>query len=210
MTTILYIAVSPRGPGSWSRRLGTDLLARLERRHPGARVVRRDLAADPPPPIDAAFADAILRRPEDWDAADRDALGYSEQVIGELEVADVVAIATPMNNYTVPATLKTWIDHVVRIRRTFAGTPEGKVGLLRDRPTYVVTVAGGYHAGDAAGLQPDFLTPYLRAILATIGIHDVRFLAAQGVTRGPDAVAHARAAARTTIDEWLPDPPGAP
>ena len=209
MTSILYIAVSPRGPGSWSRRLGAELLARLERRHPGARVVRRDLAADPPPPIDAAFAEAILRRPEEWCAADRDALGYSEQVIGELEIADVVAIATPMNNYTVPATLKTWIDHVVRIRRTFAGTPQGKVGLLRDRPTYVVSAAGGYHAGDAAVLQPDFLTPYLRAILATIGIHDVRFLAAQGVTRGPDAAARATAAVRATMDGWLPDPPGA-
>ena len=176
--SILYIAVSPRGAES-VRRFGEELLARLERRHPAARVVRRDLAANPPPAIDAAFAGAILRRPDEWTAADRDALGYSEQVIGELEAADVVVIATPMNNYTVPATLKTWIDHVVRIRRTFVGTPQGKVGLLRDRPTYIVTVAGGYHAGDEA-LQPDFLTPYLRAILATIGIHDVRFLTLQG------------------------------
>ena len=165
-------------------------------------MVRRDLAANPPPAIDAAFANAILRRPEEWNAADRDALGYSEQVIGELEAADVVVIATPMNNYTVPATLKTWIDHVVRIRRTFVGTPQGKVGLLRDRPTYIVTVAGGYHAGEEA-LQPDFLTPYLRAILATIGIHDVRFLTLQGVTRGPDAVALACESARATMDAWF-------
>jgi len=200
--SILYIAVSPRGAESWSHRLGEELLARLERRHPAAKVVRRDLAANPPPAIDAAFANAILRRPEEWTAADREALGYSEQVIGELEAADVVVIATPMNNYTVPATLKTWIDHVVRIRRTFVGTPQGKVGLLRDRPTYVVTVAGGYHAGEEA-LQPDFLTPYLRAILATIGIHDVRFLTLQGVTRGPDAAALACEIARATIDAWL-------
>src|SRR4249920_2591492 len=129
MMSTLYIEVSPRGAESWSRRLGEELLGRLERRHPATKVVRRDLAADPPPAIGAAFANAILRRPEEWNAADRDALGYSEQVIG-----------TPMNNYTVPATLKTWIDHVVRIRRTFVGTPQGKVGLLRDRPTYIVTV----------------------------------------------------------------------
>jgi FMN-dependent NADH-azoreductase len=206
MMSILYIAVSPRGAESWSHRFGEELLARLERRHPAAKVVRRDLAARPPPQIDAAFANAILRRPEEWTAADRDALGYSEQVIGELEAADVVVIATPMNNYTVPATLKTWIDHVVRIRRTFAGTPQGKVGLLRDRPTYIVTVAGGYHAGEEA-LQPDFLTPYLRAILATIGIHDVRFLMLQGMTRGEDTIARACAAARALMDQWLPEGP---
>lgn len=203
MTTILWIEVSPRGARSWSRRFGAELVARLERRHPGARIVRRDLAADPPPPIGTAFAEAILRRPEEWDAADRDALGYSEQVIGELEEADVVVIATPMSNYTVPATLKTWIDHVVRIRRTFMGTPQGKVGLLRDRPTYVVTSSGGYHASDAAVLQPDFLAPYLRAILATIGIHDVRFLMAQGVTRGPDAEARASESARAALEAWF-------
>jgi FMN-dependent NADH-azoreductase len=202
MMSILYIEVSPRGAESWSRRFGEELLVRLERRYPTAKVVRRDLAANPPPAIDAAFATAILRRPEEWNAADRDVLGYSEQVIGELEAADVVVIATPMNNYTVPATLKTWIDHVVRIRRTFVGTPQGKVGLLRDRPTYIVTVAGGYHVGDDA-LQPDFLTPYLRAILATIGIHDVRFLTLQGLTRGPDAASLACESARVTMDAWL-------
>jgi FMN-dependent NADH-azoreductase len=202
MTAILYLEVSPRGAEAWSRRIGTDLLARLQRRHPGARVIHRDLAANPPPLIDAAFATAILRRPEEHDATDRDALGYSEQVIGELEAADLLAIATPMNNYTVPATLKTWIDHVVRIRRTFVGTPQGKVGLLRDRPTYIVTVAGGYHMGEGV-LQPDFLTPYLRAILATIGIHNVRFLTLQGVTRGAEAAARATDHARATLDDWF-------
>lgn len=203
MTTILYIPVGPRGERSWSRRYGETVRARLEQQYPGAVVVRRDLAAEPPPLIEGVFADAILRAPETWDAAERDTLGYSEQVIGELEAADVLLIATPMNNYTVPATLKTWIDHVVRIRRTFVGSPKGKVGLLRDRPTYIVTAAGGYHSGDAPVLQPDFLTPYLRAILGTIGIHDLRFLALQGVTRGPEAEAHATEHARITLDEWF-------
>jgi len=202
MTTILHIEVSPRGEQSWSRRFGAELLARLLRQHPGATVVRRDLAAHPPPLIDAAFANAAVRPPETWDAAHRDALGYSEQVIGELEAADIVLIATPMNNYTVPATLKAWIDHIVRIRRTFVSTPQGKVGLLRDRPTYIVTGAGGHHAGDDA-LQPDFLTPYLAAILATIGIRDVHFLALQGLTRGPDSVECACENARARMDEWF-------
>src|SRR5215469_1971934 len=139
MTTILYIEVGPRGPQSWSRRFGAELLARLERHYPEARVIRRDLAANPAPIIDAVFAQAILRPAEEWNAAERHALDYSDEVIGELEAADVVVLATPMNNYTVPATLKMWIDHIVRIRRTFVGSPQGKLGLLRDRPTYVVT-----------------------------------------------------------------------
>jgi len=56
MTVILSLEVSPRGADAWSRRIGADLLARLQRRHPGATVIHRDLAAEPPPPLDAAFA----------------------------------------------------------------------------------------------------------------------------------------------------------
>lgn len=205
MTTILYIVVGPRSERSWSRRYGARVLERLERRYPGATVVRRDLAAQPPPIIEAQFADAILRTPDTWDAADRDALGYSEQAIEELEAADVVLISTPMNNYTVPATLKAWIDHIVRIRRTFIGSPQGKVGLLQDRPTYVVTAAGGHHSGDGGAVQPDFLTPYLIAIMATIGIRDMRFLSLQGVTRGAEAEARAIEHARATLATWFDD-----
>ena len=164
--SILYIEVSPRGAESWSRRFVEELLERLERRYPAAKVVRRDLAANPPPAIDAAFANAILRRPEEWNRGGprcAGLLGTGDRRTGSCGRGGDRDADEQLH---VPATLKTWIDHVVRIRRTFVGTPQGKVGLLRDRPTYIVTVAGGYHAGEEA-LQPDFLTPYLRAILAT-------------------------------------------
>jgi len=58
-----------------------------------------------------------------------------------------VVIATPVHNYTVPSALKTWIDHIVRVRRTFNITPNGKVGLLRDRPVFVAVSSGGRYSG---------------------------------------------------------------
>jgi len=63
-------------------------------------------------------------------------MSRSEELIQELESADFVVIATPMHNFTVPVALKACIDHVVRVRRTFNVTAEGKVGALRDgRPS---------------------------------------------------------------------------
>jgi FMN-dependent NADH-azoreductase len=135
-----------------------------------ARLVRRDLAADPPPLPDAAYAAAIRARAPHHDPA----FAASETYIAELEATDALVLSLPMHNYTVPATLKSWLDHVVRIGRSFDPTPRGKVGRLRDRPTYVVIATGGSFTGDAA--QPDFATPYLTAILATIGLKDVRHL----------------------------------
>src|SRR6476469_9541206 len=64
-------------------------------------------------------------------------ISQSEDLIQELESSDFVVIGTPMHNFTVPSTLKAWIDHIVRVRRTFNTTKDGYVGLLRDRPVFV-------------------------------------------------------------------------
>ena len=40
--------------------------------------------------------------------------------------------------------------------------------------------------------QPDFLTPYLEAILGSIGLHDLTFFSVEGSALGPDALVEAR------------------
>jgi FMN-dependent NADH-azoreductase len=197
MTTILQILASPRD-GSISRRVARDVAGRIAERCSAAEVVTRDLAAEPPPHPDRDFYDAILSPTPDDDPR----FALSERLIAELEAADIVVIGTPMNNFTVPSTLKAWIDHIVRIRRTFRSTPEGKRGLLRDRPLIVVSAHGGY-CGDEPPGQPDFLTPYLRAIFTTIGIRNLEFIRLEGLSRGPDAVALARDRAEMAIEAAL-------
>jgi FMN-dependent NADH-azoreductase len=196
MTTILQILVSPR-PQPFSRQMAREIVARVAALCSSARVVERDLAADPPPHPDRDLYEAILSPTPDGDPR----FALSERLIGELEAADIVVIGTPMNNFTVPSTLKSWVDHIVRIRRTFRSTPEGKIGMLRDRPVIVVSAHGGYVRGN---YQPDFLTPYLRAIFVTIGIHSVEFIQLEGLARGPEAVARALDAARSWIEVELP------
>jgi FMN-dependent NADH-azoreductase len=199
MTTILQILVSPR-PASISRRVACKIVAHVAAQRPGASLIERDLAAEPPPHPDLELYEAILSPTPDDDPR----FALSEQMIAELEAADFVVIGTPMNNFTVPSPLKAWIDHVVRIRRTFRSTPAGKIGLLRDRPLIIVSAHGGY-CGDAPPGQPDFLTPYLRAVFETIGIRSVEFLRLEGLTRGPEAMARALDQAKTWVECRLPD-----
>lgn len=197
MTTILQILVSPR-PSSFSRRIARDVTARLVALHPRAEVIERDLAANPPPHPDVDLYEAILTPTVD---GSNSRFALSEQLIGELEAADFVVIGTPMNNFAVPSTLKSWIDHIVRIRRSFRSTPEGKIGLLHDVPVFVVTAHGGPMSG---GYQPDFMTSYLRVIFETIGMPRVEFLCLDGLSRGPEAIARALDHARAWIGEKLP------
>lgn len=185
---ILHISASPRKEASNAWWLSQQIVDHMARRVVSAAVTVRDLYADPIAHVDSEYADALGSPVYTGDEnAVGGALEMSEQLIRELEAADAVVIGTPMHNYTVPSTLKAWIDHVVRVRRTFAITPDGKAGLLRDRPVYVGVVSGGRFSG-AGARQADFLTPYLKVALATIGLHDVRFYSMEGLAAGADMV----------------------
>jgi len=197
MATILQILVSPR-PEAHSRKTAAEVVARIAARHPGSTIVTRDLAAENPPHPDRDLYEAILSPAPDDDPR----FALSETYIRDLEASDFVVIGTPVNNFTVPSTLKAWIDHIVRIRRTFRSTPEGKIGMLRDRPVIVVTAHGGYVT--IPPVQPDHLTDYVRVIFETIGIPSIEFLRLEGMSRGPEAVARALDAAESWMAQRLP------
>lgn len=207
MPSLLRLDCSPRGEHAHSWRLADELQAHLERAWPGATTLRRTLADTPPPFVDAEFAASMGKHATPESAAGVPALTVSEAMIGELERTQALIIATPMHNYTVPASLKAWIDQVARGGRSFTVTPSGKIGKLTDRPAFVVVSSGGYYSGDRAR-QPDFLTPYLTAILATIGIASPTFIRIEGLTRGDAPLAEAYAAARAQIAAITLPPPG--
>jgi FMN-dependent NADH-azoreductase len=129
-------------------------------------------------------------------------MSRSEELIRELEGADVVVIATPMHNFTVPSALKAWIDHIVRVRRTFNSAANGYVGTLPDRPVFIAVSSGGRFSGPRAR-QPDFLTPYLKAIFGTIGLHDLTFFSAEGSALGPDALSDASVRADQALQGYF-------
>ena len=202
MTNILHIACSPKGDTAHSFRIAEVLLAGLSELHPGAVISTRRLGQSPPTFTTPGFAAEMMVHTTAESARDVETLQESERLIEELDGADLLVISTPMHNFTVPAVLKAWIDQVVRFGRTFQSTPTGKVGLLRDKTVYVIIASGGLFTGENPR-QPDFLTPYLRAILATIGLKDIRFVSAESMSRGPGALAAGEASARAQIAALL-------
>lgn len=197
---ILHIDCSPRA-SSHSRQLSAAILARLRALAPGAAVTHRDLGRDPLPHALADYAET-LASPQNL-AAETAAAStrLSEQLIQEVEAADVVVIGTPMNNFTVPSVLKAWIDQILRVGRTIGVAPTGeKVGLLQDRPVYVGIASGGVFAGEHAR-QPDFLTPYLQAAFDCIGLKSLHFLTLQATAfMPPDELTRAREALIAGLD----------
>jgi FMN-dependent NADH-azoreductase len=199
---ILHVSCSPRGQASESYRLSKKIIGFLLESEPEAILVTRVIGGGALSHIDENYAAALgAPQPSRAELSLQGSFAQSEELIQELESADVVVIGTPMHNFTVPSALKAWIDHVVRVRRTFTTTATGKLAALRDRPVFVAVSSGARHSGERAR-QPDFLTPYLKAILATIGLHDLTFFSVEG-TADPDAVAAARARADQALQAFF-------
>lgn len=198
--TILRIDCSPKAATAHSSRMADEVVQKLTQGSPDVQVIHRVLSNAPAALVDAEFAAAMMTHQTADAARDHPSLKNSEILIAELENTDMLVLSTPMHNFTVPAALKAWIDQVVRFGRTFKSTPEGKIGLLVDRPCYVVIASGGYFSDDRAR-QPDHLTPYLKDILATIGITDLRLILLEGLARGDEAVNEAYQSARDRLGE---------
>jgi FMN-dependent NADH-azoreductase len=142
-------------------------------------MMTRDLAADPLPAIDSKFVEAIYAKPHERSLAQEDALQLSDQLIEEVQLADVIVIAAGMINLGMPATLKSWIDRISRSGVTFSYGPDGPQGHLSDKEVVLVLAYGGiYSSGPTAAFN--FLEPALRANLGLLGLTDVQVITIEG------------------------------
>ena len=195
---ILRIDSSGRGGGpnggSVTRELADLLIQGLVDRQP-VRVTTRAVARGLPF-VDAHWIAPTFTDPDPRDAAKRAALAQSDALVRELEEADVLVVGVPLYNFGVPAALKAWIDQIARARVTFRYTEHGPEGLLKGKKAYLVVATGGTQVGGAI----DFATPWLKHVLAFVGITDVEVIAAERQMIQGDA---AREQARARIAALL-------
>lgn len=199
---ILVLHCSPKTAESHSGAFADEFVQRLQQVLPNSNTNIRDFSNSSIPHVTNLHTLASEKTAENRTSEEKQALQLSETLIEELESASYLVIATPMHNYTVPSVLKAWIDHVVRAHRTIKLTPQGKVGLIGDKRTYIIVSSGGHHTNQPAW-QPDFLTPYLTEILRTIGIIAVEFIYLEAMNHGAAAAEQAVINARKRTDDIL-------
>lgn len=182
MPTLLKIDSSPRpADQSVSRQLGAQFAQEWQSTHSGS-VVARDLAKTDIPFVDTQWIAGAYTPPDKHNEEHKAALKPSDQFIAELKAADHILITAPMYNFSIPAVLKAWIDHVVRIGHTFNVSSTGQyTGLVTGKKATVVLSSSGAYVGTAMESY-DQETPYLRNILGFIGITDVTFVHAGGTS----------------------------
>jgi FMN-dependent NADH-azoreductase len=182
MATLLHLNTSPLA-SSVSRELTREFVSNWKANHPRGLVIDRDLAANPPKPLDQAWIYATFTPEETRQPEQKDLIAYSDQCISELELADEYVIGVAMHNFSIPSVLKLWIDQVVRRGRTFAYGADGPKGLLSGKKATVLVATGGVYDAGTPYAAFNFIDPYLRTILGFVGITDVKFVTAGGTAQ---------------------------
>jgi len=187
--TILTVTASVQQDASISRMLVSELLDDLMDDQGSATIIERDLSANDMALLTEAHVGAFYTPDEQRSPDQKKLLQQSDLLIKELKQADTLVIGTPMYNFSIPASLKAWIDLVCRVGETFRYTENGPEGLLEIDTAYLVVATGGAPVGS----EVDFLVPYLTQIAKFIGVKQVKVVAADKTNQQRDAaIAQAR------------------
>jgi FMN-dependent NADH-azoreductase len=184
---------------SVSRQLTGKFVEHWRKENPQGEVLERDLAATALPHITDEWVQAAHGDPTRLTSEQKQVLATSNYLIDELRQADEIVIGAPMYNFTISAPLKAWIDQVVRSGQTVAFRESGPEGLLKGKRVYVITSRGGGYRPGTPTERFDYQEPYLRHILAFVGLTDVIFIHTENQKPGAQAET-ARAATIAQIE----------
>ena len=182
---VLRVDSSARIRDSISRQLLDETIAAITPH----KLTVRDLA-NSLPHITATWVSANFTAANERTSAQIDSLSLSDTLIEELRANDTLIIGVPIYNFSIPASLKSWIDLVTRAQETFRYTESGSPeGLLTDKRAILIVASGGVEIGS----QVDFATAYMHHILSFIGITDVQVIGADRMmSRGDEGWKNAR------------------
>ncbi len=180
MKTLLQLNSSLFSSGGQSSQLADQFVDTWHKNHPDAHIIKRDLANEPLPHLDAQRVLAFFAQPEARTPEQQAFIDESDALIAEIKQADLIVIGLPMYNFGIPSTLKSYFDQIARAGVTFRYTENGPVGLLIGKKVTVFATRGGLYAGTHLDTQ----TSYVRNFLSFLGITDVEFVYAEGLNMG--------------------------
>lgn len=193
MNKLLYIQSSIYGDDGQSSKLAERFIQNWLAAHPAGEVIRRDVATEPVPHLDAQRFSAFTT-PEPQRTAEQQAvIRYSDALVAEVLDADLIVLGVPMYNLGVPSTLRAYFDHIARAGVTFRYTATGPEGLVKGKKAVIFSTRGGCYGAT------EHSSSYVRQFLGFLGIQDVKTVIAEGLAVGNEQKEAALSEAREQI-----------
>lgn len=191
MKKVLVINSSARTLKSHSRTLTDVFVNHWKTTHNNTHIIFRDLGTENVPHINENWIAAAFKPEAERSEQEKEALKMSDIYISELHQADIIVLGTPMYNWSIPSTLKAYIDQVVRVNQTWKLNPANLenpyVGLLENKTLFLLLSRGaqGYEKGEY-NEHINFQTDYLKTVFNIMGVHNIHIVAVNGTSFDPE------------------------
>jgi FMN-dependent NADH-azoreductase len=208
MKKVLVINSSARGSNSNSRKLVEVFLGHWKNSHTDPMISFRELGNTDVPHVNEKWITASFKPAAERNADEIETLKASDTYIAELREADVIVLAAPMYNWSIPSTLKAYIDQVMRVNETFKIDPNNTqhpyIGLLENKTMYLLLSRGGqgYEKGEP-NEHMNFQSTYLMTIFNIMGISNIQMVAVNGASLDKERFKYAVAAAHQNIKDMM-------
>ncbi len=187
MKKLLVINASARTDRSKSRLLTETFVDRWKNIHTNPIISFRELGTADIPHINEKWITASFKPGAARTSEDIEVLKTSDTYIAELRAADIIVLGSPMYNWSIPSTLKAYIDHVIRFNETWKPNLNNPAnpytGLLENKTLVLLLSRGssGYEEGEA-NAHMNFQSTYLKTVFNIIGISNIHMIAINGVS----------------------------
>lgn len=108
----------------------------------------------------------------------------SDELIAEVEKANLIVISSPMYNYGMPAQLKAWFDQIIRINKTFdfdLARGDKPLAPLLSGKTLVIITSSGEFGFEKGGINEasNHLVPHIKTLSKYLGVTDIYVIASE-------------------------------
>lgn len=180
MKHILHIISSIQGKESYSIKLGKTIVEKIQDKYPGSTIEELNLVDVDIPHLNPDVLRTFFIPEDQLTNHDKESIRLSDQFVKQLLTADVIVIGAPLYNFTIPSSLKAWIDHITRAGITFGYGENGPIGKVTGKKVYVAMSSGGIFS-EGPEEANDFVVPYLKAFLGFLGMTDLTAFRAEGL-----------------------------
>ncbi|MEK6563449.1 MAG: NAD(P)H-dependent oxidoreductase [Candidatus Omnitrophota bacterium] len=181
MKKLLHIVATPRGEDSRTLKVSRVFLEAFIRKNPDCEIDELNLAAENLSSLSLKMISGkyVLLGGKELDDKLKEAWKPIERQIERFLSAEGYLISAPMWNFSIPYSLKHYIDLIIQPKYLFRYTDKGVEGLAKNKKMAVITSRGGDYSPGSAFNSYDFQEPYLRAVFGFVGISDITFINAQ-------------------------------
>lgn len=179
MKKLLRIDTSTRGEESHSRSFADKVEAKWKQKHPDGDMIIRDLVKESIPHLTNNTILGYYTPKDDHTPELQEATWLSDSLIKELKGCNTILLSAPMYNFSIPSSLKAYIDQITRINETFSMDENGFTGLLSGKKVYIVLSYGAVYSGTQMEAM-DFVEPYLKSLFGFLGISDIEIFKLEG------------------------------